>query len=108
MRPLWSKTLKRPQLLVIVGVVALVAVACKPAQTGTTTGPIHFESTDSPPYGSGSINGQNGWLSTGSFDQAVSSQAASGTQPTSFGFGNQSFRLSDSVTSGTFGDQTFS
>ena len=61
-----------------------------------SVGPIGFES----PYVLGSINGQQGWSSTGSFDQGiVSSPVISGTQ---------SFRLSNAVTSGSFGDQTFS
>jgi len=66
---------------------------------------VNFET---PVYHTGSINGQDGWTSTGSvgsgcatYDHAVSSSL--GTQ----GFGTQSLRVSDAVTSGCFGDQTF-
>ncbi len=60
---------------------------------------VNFEN---PPYTLGNINGQDGWTKTGSFDHAVDS---------SFGvpgFGAQSLRISNSITSGSFGDQTFS
>jgi len=58
---------------------------------------VNFEN---PPYTVGNINGQDGWSSTGLFDQGVvSSPVISGTQ---------SFRISNAVTSGSFGDQTFS
>ena len=58
---------------------------------------INFEN---PPYVVGNINGQDGWSSIGPFDQGVvTSPVISGTQ---------SFRISNAVTSGSFGDQTFS
>jgi hypothetical protein len=101
--------------MAIAGVIALAAAACKPALTGNTTGPIGFESTDSPAYSTGTINGQNGWSSLGAagsgcavYDHAVSSISAAGTKPSDFAFGDQSLRMSDAVTSGCFGDQTFS
>jgi hypothetical protein len=52
----------------------------------------------------GTINGQNDWSSTGSYDQGVVTNAS--PAPTSFG--TQSLRISNAVTSGSFGDQTFS
>lgn len=63
---------------------------------------------ENPPYVLGSINGQDGWVALGSsgsgcatYDQAVSpSQSITG-------FGLQSFRVSDAITSGCFGDQAF-
>ncbi len=63
---------------------------------------------ESPTYTLGTVNGQDGWVSTGSvppggFDHAVSSVNSG---PPSFG--GQSLRLSNAVTSGSFGDQTFS
>ena len=98
------------KIAALVGVVALVAVACKPAVTGTTTGPTNFES-----YNTGTVDGQNGWMSTGAagngcatYDHQISTVAASGTMPSIYGFGNKSLRISDAVTSGCFGDQTFS
>jgi hypothetical protein len=69
-----------------------------------TVGPITFEP---PTYVVGNIDGQNGWMKTGPYDVAVASvssfPAASG-----YGFGAQALRLSDAITSGSFGDQTFS
>lgn len=50
----------------------------------------------------GSVNGQDGWKSTGSYDQGV--------VVNDFGiasFGSKTFRISNAVTSGSFGDQTF-
>jgi hypothetical protein len=102
---LWSETLKRPKLLAIVGVVALAAVACKPAVTGTSIGATGFETTDSPSYHTGSIDGQNGWASTGTFDQSISTESAAGTTPDFYGFGDQAWQISDAVNSGTFADQ---
>jgi hypothetical protein len=63
-----------------------------------SAGPITFES---PTYNLGDINGQNGWVKTGSYDATVSTSSVPG-------FGSQSLRISDAVTSGSFGDQTFS
>lgn len=62
-------------------------------------GPITFET---PTYTAGDINGQDGWIKTGAFDVDV---AVTSGAPGSFGL--QSLRISDSVTSGSFGDQTF-
>ncbi len=64
-----------------------------------TVGPINFEPTA---YSVGTINAQNGWVKTGSFDANVT---ATGIPA---GFGTQSLQISDAVTSGSFGDQTFS
>jgi len=65
-------------------------------------------SVDFESYALGSINGQDGWTSLGSdgsgcaiYDHAVD---------TSFGvvgFGTKSLRISNAITSGCFGDQTF-
>lgn len=51
----------------------------------------------------GSVNGQGGWSSTGPFDQEVVSNTYNVST-----FGCQTLRLSNGVTSGSFGDQTFS
>lgn len=48
----------------------------------------------------GTINGQNGWEKTGPFDAAIVSNPAIE--------GLQALRISNAVTSGSFGDQTFS
>jgi hypothetical protein len=50
----------------------------------------------------GNINGQDGWSKTGPYDHAVS--PSGGT----IGFGSQSLRISNAVTSGSFGDMSFS
>lgn len=66
-------------------------------------------STDFEVYTTGTVNGQDGWSSTGSagsgcaiYDHAISSSLG---VP---GFGNQSLRISNAVTSGCFSDHTFS
>lgn len=74
------------------------------AAAADSTGPITFES---PTYSTGDINGQNGWMKTGAYDVAVAS-ATDYPAITSLNFGTQALRLSNSVTSGSFGDQTFS
>jgi hypothetical protein len=60
---------------------------------------VNFEN---PPYSLGSINGQDGWVSSGPYDQAVVNNIYRYAT-----FGGQSLRISDAVTSGSFGDQTF-
>ena len=64
-------------------------------------GPITF---DAPTYALGSINGQNGWSMTGPYDAAVASTSNFGSPA---GFGAQALRISDGVTSGSFGDWVF-
>jgi len=59
---------------------------------------VNFES-----YSLGSVNGQDGWSSTGGYDQAVVNNTYG--YPS---FGNKSLRISDAYTTGSFGDQTFS
>lgn len=50
----------------------------------------------------GSVNGQDGWTVTGPFDQAIVKNSYGYTN-----FGCKSLRISDAVTSGSFGDQIF-
>ena len=76
-----------------------VASACQAPPPGAIT----FE----PPYTPGDINGQQGWLKTGPYDVAVESDSSYGNIAV-FCFGTQALRLSNAVTSGSFGDQTFS
>jgi hypothetical protein len=71
-----------------------------------TVGPITFEP---PLYTLGPIDGQDGWQSDGAagsgcapYDHKVAAQSL---YPS---FGTQSLRMSNAVTSGCFGDQTFS
>ncbi len=63
---------------------------------------------ENPPYALGSINAQDGWTSLGAagsgcaiYDHAVASSLGTA------GFGLQSLRISNAVTSGCFGDMTF-
>ena len=51
----------------------------------------------------GSVDGQSGWTSTGPYDQSVVRNIYGYAA-----FGCQSLRISNAVTSGAFGDQTFS
>ena len=50
----------------------------------------------------GSVNGQGGWSITGNYEQAVVDNSYNYSS-----FGCKSLRLSDSITSGSFGDQLF-
>jgi hypothetical protein len=87
----------------ILGLAAIGTVFAT-AAGADTIGPITFEP---PAYTVGNINGQNGWMKTGPYDVAVTANAAF-PAASGYGFGTQSLRLSDAVTSGSFGDQTFS
>jgi hypothetical protein len=96
----------RPRLLRRWGVAALaggIVLGAGAVASADSLGPINFE----PPYIVGNINGQQGWMKTGPFDAAVASLA---TIPwaSRYHFGTQALRISDAVTSGSFGDQTFS
>ncbi|GEM_PF-1606975 len=51
----------------------------------------------------GSVNGQHGWTSTGAYDQAIVANTYGYTS-----MGCKALRLSNGITSGAFGDQTFS
>lgn len=66
--------------------------------------PVTFEP---PTFSVGTIHGQQGWTKTGAFDAAVA-PLASFPSASGFGFGLQALRISDAITSGSFGDQTFS
>ncbi|MEJ0021486.1 MAG: hypothetical protein WDN47_02775 [Candidatus Doudnabacteria bacterium] len=58
---------------------------------------INFET-----YAPGTINAQDGWKAIGAYDQSVVANTYGYAS-----FGTQTFRISDAVTSGGFGDQTF-
>lgn len=82
-------------LAVVVALISLVALSS--GALADTIG-VDFEA-----YTLGNVNGQDGWSKTGSYDVAVVSNIYGyGT------FGLQSLRISNAVTSGSFGDQTFS
>ncbi|HEY0545790.1 MAG TPA: cohesin domain-containing protein [Pyrinomonadaceae bacterium] len=89
-------------LAIAIGVLLLGIAFGNPVAAQTIT----FET---PTYAPGSINAQDGWSATGSapaspgYDHAV---VVNSSAPVSFGA--QSLRISNKVTSGSFGDQTFS
>lgn len=86
------------KMLIGTGVAALMMGATMvPAFADSVS--VNFEN---PPYTIANINGQDGWMKTGSYDVAVVANTFGFTS-----FGGQSLRTSDSVTSGSFGDQTF-
>jgi hypothetical protein len=97
----------RKLLPFLVGLAILAALILPFAIATADSSAINFEPTA---YGPGSIHNQDGWSSLGSagqgcaqYDHAVVSN--SGAPAT---FGTQSLRISNAVTSGCFGDHTFS
>ena len=102
----WEEMILRTRTPFAVAAVAPLTLALTATVAlADSVGPITFEPSQG--YVPGDINGQQGWMKTGPYDVAVASvsgfPAASG-----YGFGTQALRLSDAVTSGSFGDQTFS
>ena len=92
--------MKRFMSLSVVMALALAGTGLLASSAGADTLPtITFEQ---PTYLPGSINGQDGWSATGPYDQEVDSSSSVS------GFGTQSFRMSNAVTSGSFGDWPFS
>ena len=84
---------------------AVVGSAVAGGPKADKVGRITFEPTQG--YVVGDIHGQQGWMKTGAYDVAVAS-VASFPAASAYGFGTQALRLSNAVTSGSFGDQTFS
>jgi hypothetical protein len=83
---------------------AVGALTVVPVAAADSLGPVSIES---PNYSIGNINAQRGWMKTNAaFDVNVANIA--GAPGTGYGFGAQALRLSNAVTSGSFGDQTFS
>lgn len=65
---------------------------------------IHFEALEVPPwYIVGTIHAQDDWSSFGPYDHKVTANTYGYAS-----FGLQSLRMSNAITSGSFGDQTFS
>ena len=85
-------------VLILVGVIAMVGLFLPVSRAD---GPLTAD-FESPAYLLGNIHGQQGWSKTGSYDVAVVAN------PGIAGFGSQSLRLTSAITSGSFGDQTFS
>jgi hypothetical protein len=78
------------------------ALALPTAASADTIAPITFDD-----YTVGNIDGQNGWQKTGPFDVEVENVSAF-PAAAAYGFGSKALRLSNPVTSGSFGDQAFS
>ena len=99
-----KKTLAKIALL---GVLLLPLGALSPKSVHADSLSVDFEN---PPYTTGTINTQDGWSSFGSAGSGCALYDH-GVVPNTFGygsFGSQSLRISNAVTSGCFGDQTFS
>ncbi|HVV39084.1 MAG TPA: Ig-like domain-containing protein [Candidatus Paceibacterota bacterium] len=79
------------------GTITITVVATGP-QAPACDGSTTFDS-----FTLGSVNGQGGWTISGPYDQAVVSNTYGFST-----FGCQTLRISNSVTSGSFGDQLFS
>ena len=92
----------RKKLAVALAAFACAAVGAPAAAGAETIGPIGFDD-----YSVGDINGQNGWQKTGPYDVEIEN-VADFTAASGYGFGTKALRLSNSNTSGSFGDQTFS
>lgn len=76
-------------------IISISALTLAPQAAQADSLSVDFES-----YTTGNINGQNGWTKTGGYDvEVVESPVLSGSK---------SLRFSNAVTSGSFGDQTFS
>lgn len=82
--------------IVAAGLVALLTIA---GAAGADTAGTGFES-----FTLGTVNGQDGWKSSGGYDQAVVANGAG----VPAAFGTQSLRMSNAVTSGEFSLQTYS
>lgn len=91
---------RRRGLIRIAFIFAIVLMAVT-GGAGADALSIDFES-----YAPGTIHGQDGWSSSGPYDHAVvDNTGATYSYPS---FADRSFRISNAVTSGSFGDHTFS
>ncbi len=86
--------------LVAATLFAVAALIIGVSTVSADSSSVNFEN---PPYSVGNINGQDGWMKTGGFDVAVANNTYGIAS-----FGLQTLRISNAVTSGSFGDQTFS
>jgi hypothetical protein len=76
------------------------------SRVSAETATIDFET-----YALGTVHGQDGWSSSGAAGSGCAVYDHEIADPTTFGnsvFGTRSLRMSNAVTSGCFGDQTFS
>ena len=89
--------------LVVLSILAALTLIGVTAAVADSVGPITFEPTM---YTVGNINGQSGWTKTGTYDAAVAA-LASFPAASGYGFGTQALRISNTVTTQGFDDQTF-
>jgi hypothetical protein len=103
MRPRWSSALALAVL--VLGAVVLVAGDAGAADSLQ----VKFEPKK---YAPGPVHGQDGWSSAGAVGQGCAVYDVEVVDTDAFGgpagYGKQSLRMSNAVTSGCFGDQTFS
>ncbi len=87
--------------LLVLAVAGLFVASIAAANLGVSadSSSIDFES---PAYSLGNIDGQDGWTKTGGYDVEVADTTAIPE------FSDQSLRISNAVTSGSFGDHAFS
>jgi len=95
-----GNSLPRTRLRAFLGA-SLCAALIAPAGAQADVDSWLFES---PKFTPGNINGQDGWTKTGGYDFAVVTNPA----PLQSEFGVQSLRGSNTTSSGSFGDHTFS
>src|SRR5215468_7714603 len=88
----------RTALVTIAGVIVLGSAS----RARSDSLSIDFEN---PPYTTGSIDGQDGWSATGAYDYGVAATSGFGSPA---GFAAQAFRISNAITSASFGDWAFS
>ena len=79
---------------------AALSLLAVPAAAGADTAGTLFEQ---PAFTGSNVN-QDGWMKTGPYDAAI----VANTGVAAVAFGQQSLRISNATTSGSFGDQTFS
>ncbi len=78
---------------------SFIALAFIAVPVFASTASVNF---DTPTFTTGDINGQNNWMKTGPYDVEV--------ETNTYGipsFGDQTLRISNAVTSSSFGDHTF-
>jgi hypothetical protein len=95
---------RRARRLAVAAVAGGIVLGTAGVASADRLGPITFEP---PAFTLGTINGQQGWSKTGPYDAQVAAVAAF-PDAAGYGFGAQALRISNAVTSGSFGDQTFS
>lgn len=86
----------------LLGFFVAALVAFFVSYTGSASADTVGSNFESPTYTTGNINGQDGWMKTGSFDVTVETNTYGYAS-----FGGQTLRTSDALTSGSFGDQIF-